>query len=59
MQKIILALFIVLVSCNSENAEDCFQTSGETVEVEYEVPEFTKLRAEAEAVRLRLRLRLR
>jgi len=50
MQRIVIALFLVLVSCNSENAEDCFQTSGETVEVEYEVPNFTRLRAEAEVI---------
>ena len=50
MQRIVIALFLVLVSCNSENAEDCFQTSGEIVEIEYEVPNFTKLRAETEVI---------
>ena len=50
MRILVLVFLILFISCNSENAEDCFQTSGETVEVEYQLEEFTKLRAETDVI---------
>ena len=50
MRVLILALLLVLASCNSENAEDCFQTSGKTVEIDYQLENFTKLRAETDVI---------
>lgn len=50
MRSLVLVLLVIFVSCNSENAPDCFQTSGDTVEVEYQLEEFTKLRAETDVI---------
>ena len=50
MRILVLVFLVLFISCNSENAEDCFQTSGETVEVEYQLEEFTKLRAETDVI---------
>lgn len=36
-------LVLWLLSCNSENAGDCFQTTGNIVEQEIEVPPFSKI----------------
>lgn len=33
----------VMISCNSENAPDCFQTAGNLVREEVEIPEFNKI----------------
>ncbi|WP_339711802.1 head GIN domain-containing protein [uncultured Kriegella sp.] len=42
--KIILGcLSLLLWSCNSENAPDCFQNAGDTVRKEIAVPEFTQI----------------
>ncbi|WP_044402809.1 head GIN domain-containing protein [Lacinutrix sp. Hel_I_90] len=44
MKKIIYLLsVIILVSCNSENAPDCFQNSGDVITKTFEVQEFTKV----------------
>ena len=42
----ILSLFLLLVSCNSENAPDCFQTIGNVVTEEFVVDDFNKIRIE-------------
>lgn len=42
--KTIIFLFsIVLFSCDSENANDCFQTSGNTITKEFQVVNFNKI----------------
>jgi hypothetical protein len=44
MKKIIYIAFIILVfSCNSDNAGDCFQTSGETIQQEISLDAFDKI----------------
>ncbi|MEJ6793366.1 MAG: head GIN domain-containing protein [Lacinutrix sp.] len=44
MKKIIYILVIViLASCNSENAPDCFQNSGDIIQKEFTIEEFTKV----------------
>ena len=44
MKKILLILSVfVLISCNSEDANDCFQTTGNTVEQNYQVDDFSKI----------------
>ncbi|WP_452223329.1 head GIN domain-containing protein [Lacinutrix chionoecetis] len=44
MKNIIYILtFILLVSCNSENAPDCFQNSGDIILKEFIVEDFTKV----------------
>jgi len=50
MKKIIyiLTLFLLLVSCNSENAPDCFQTIGDVVTEEFVVDDFSKIRIETD-----------
>jgi hypothetical protein len=43
--KILLSVFIMLffISCNSENASDCFQDTGEITREEVALQEFTKI----------------
>ena len=44
MKKLISILFlIVTLSCNNEDAGDCFQTAGEIIQQEIEVGTFTKI----------------
>lgn len=44
MKKILYIIFIGLVlSCNSEDAPDCFQNSGDTIQEEFSVSNFTKI----------------
>ncbi|MGV6844819.1 MAG: head GIN domain-containing protein [Lutibacter sp.] len=44
MKKVVvLILSIVLISCNSENAGNCFQTAGTKIQKEFQVPTFTKI----------------
>ncbi len=38
-----LCLVLLLVSCNTENAPDCFQSAGELVRTEVAVPEFSTI----------------
>lgn len=49
-----LALLVPLLSCSSEDAPDCIQTAGKTVEVELELDPFTQIRTETD-VRLVLK----
>ena len=39
----ILLLFVIGMSCTSENAPDCFQTAGRTVTQTVPVPDFTRI----------------
>ena len=44
MKKILyLSILILYISCNSENAGDCFQTAGKIVQQEVDVPTFEKI----------------
>ncbi len=44
MKKVIYLLFTVLfLGCDSENASDCFQRTGNIVRKEVEVPDFTRI----------------
>ena len=44
MKKIVFILSIViLASCNSENAPDCIQNSGDIIQKEFTVTAFTKV----------------
>jgi len=44
MKKIIHVLSLIfLFSCNSENAPDCFQNSGDIIQKEFEVADFSKV----------------
>lgn len=44
MKNIIYILFVVLLmACNSENASDCFQTSGSIIQVEIPLSAFDKI----------------
>lgn len=44
MKKIIYIIYaLLLVSCDSENAGDCFQRTGDIVTKEVEVPDFTRI----------------
>ena len=44
MKKIIYVLvFAITISCNNEDAGDCFQTAGEIIQQEIEVNSFTKV----------------
>lgn len=44
MKKIFILLFTtILISCNSENASDCFKTAGKMVKKEVSVNPFTKI----------------
>lgn len=43
MKKILFILLIIFISCDSENANDCFQTAGNIVQQEVDVPSFEKI----------------
>ncbi|WP_397363654.1 head GIN domain-containing protein [Olleya sp. R77988] len=44
MKNIIYILFaVILFGCNSENAPDCFQNAGDTIQKEFEVSAFSKI----------------
>lgn len=45
MQKITFYILITffIAGCNSENASDCFQTAGNTIQQEVDVPSFQKI----------------
>lgn len=44
MKKVLcIILSIAILSCNSENAPDCFQNSGAIVQQEFSVSDFTKI----------------
>ena len=44
MKKLIYTfLILVTISCDSEKADDCFQTSGKISQIEIELPSFDKL----------------
>ncbi len=38
-----LVLLLLLLSCNSENAPDCFQNAGDLVRVQVDVPDFSDI----------------
>jgi len=46
MKNIIWIFFLGLIACNSEEALDCFQTSGGIVQRHFNLPSFTKIRIE-------------
>jgi len=43
-----ILVFIICVACSSENANDCFQTSGSIIQTTFPVSEFTKIQIEGE-----------
>jgi hypothetical protein len=44
MKKLVsIILVIILFSCNSENAPDCFQNAGAIIEKEFDVDSFAKI----------------
>lgn len=44
MKKLLYILLVICcLGCNSENAWDCFQTTGDIVRQEYEIDEFNKI----------------
>jgi len=44
----IIFLYLLVVSCNSENAPGCFQTVGDIVTEEFSVDDFSKIRIETD-----------
>ncbi len=40
---LLLFLFLLLISCDSDSANDCFQTTGRDITQEFEVDEFSKI----------------
>ena len=44
MRKLLLLLACFTLSCDSENGWDCIQTAGSTVEVYYDLEDFSKIR---------------
>ena len=47
MKKIFYILLIIIaISCDNENASDCFQTEGTIIQTEFEVAPFIKIRIE-------------
>lgn len=40
---IYIVLWVLIYNCDSENAFDCFQTAGNTIEQEFSVPSFNKI----------------
>lgn len=47
MKKIYYFIFVLLCfACDSENASDCFQLKGDTVQVQFELADFSKIRIE-------------
>ncbi len=48
---IIISLYIItLFSCDSKNANDCFQTAGTTIQKEIEVEDFSKILVKEEVI---------
>ena len=43
VEKCVLALLLLLFSCNGENVPDCFQNAGDLVRVEVDLPDFTTI----------------
>lgn len=43
-----IVLLLTVLGCDSEDANDCLQTAGKMVEVEFAVEEFTKVRNESD-----------
>lgn len=43
MKKIICIFLLLVFACSSENANDCFQTTGSTIQQEISVDNFTKI----------------
>lgn len=44
MKKVLhLGLLLIFISCNNENASDCFQNAGEFVRTEVDVADFSKI----------------
>lgn len=43
MKKLIYIIALLLFACNSEDASDCFQTAGTTIQQEFEVTSFEKI----------------
>ena len=43
MKKIVFILLVLMLSCSSENANDCFQTTGEIIQQEVSVPDFDEI----------------
>ncbi|MGS2763594.1 head GIN domain-containing protein [Sinomicrobium sp. M5D2P9] len=43
MKKIVYIIVFLLLSCDSENAGDCFKTAGDTVNREIDVPAFSRI----------------
>ena len=43
MKKIIYILTLLFFACNSEDADDCFQTAGEIIQVEIDIPDFNRI----------------
>jgi len=46
MKKIYCILILLCFACDSENASDCFQLEGDMVQLQFELPDFTKIRIE-------------
>ncbi|WP_121908626.1 head GIN domain-containing protein [Ulvibacter antarcticus] len=44
----IIGLIICCIACNSDSANDCFQTEGSIIETSFDVGEFTEIRIEGE-----------
>lgn len=43
MKKIVYILSLLVFACNSEDANDCFQTSGDIIQVEIDVASFDRI----------------
>ncbi len=43
MKKLVVVAVLLLFSCNSEDAGDCFRTAGEMIRREVEVGEFSRI----------------
>ena len=43
MKKLIIICVLLVFACNSENAIDCFQTAGNIIQEEVEVPDFDRI----------------
>lgn len=47
--NIVIVLMVLCLSCNSEDAPDCFQLAGTIIQREIELPSFSKIRIEQNA----------
>ncbi|WP_369992562.1 head GIN domain-containing protein [Winogradskyella sp.] len=43
MKKLTCIIVLLFFACNSENANDCFQTSGDIIQQEFEVSDFERI----------------